>query len=83
MEMIKISCRRVVAEKIPDGGEALKVTITNAGGQSQTGDRTREPVPRIAHSPGPRQTVRVIPIDGLAMPRSHGDHVPSNYDNRK
>jgi hypothetical protein len=44
----KISCRKVVAEKTPDGGETLKVTITNAGGQSQTGDRTREPVLRIA-----------------------------------
>jgi hypothetical protein len=28
----KISCRKVVAEKTPDGGETLKVTITNAGG---------------------------------------------------
>jgi hypothetical protein len=44
----KISCRKVVAEKTPDGGETLKVTITNAGGQSQTGGRTREPVLRIA-----------------------------------
>jgi hypothetical protein len=43
----KISCRKVVAEKTPDGGETLKVTITNAGGQSQTGDRTQEPVFRI------------------------------------
>jgi hypothetical protein len=45
------SCRKVVAEKTPDGGETLKVTITNAGGQSQTGDRTREPVLRIAYGP--------------------------------
>jgi hypothetical protein len=27
-----ISCRKVVDEKTPDGGETLKVTITNAGG---------------------------------------------------
>jgi hypothetical protein len=27
----KISCRKVVAEKTPDGGETLKVTVTNAG----------------------------------------------------
>jgi hypothetical protein len=47
----KISCRKVVAEKTPDGGETLKVTITNAGGQSQIGDRTREPVLRIADAP--------------------------------
>ena len=32
----KISCRKVVAEKTPDGGETLKVTITtsSAGGAS-------------------------------------------------
>jgi hypothetical protein len=33
----KISCRKVVAEKTPSGGETLKDTITNAGGQSQIG----------------------------------------------
>jgi hypothetical protein len=27
----KISCRKVVAEKTPDGGETLKVTITTSG----------------------------------------------------
>ena len=33
----KISCRKVVAKKTPNGGETLKVTITtsNAGGQAQ------------------------------------------------
>ena len=33
----KISCRKVMAEKTPDGGETLKITITNssAGGQAQ------------------------------------------------
>jgi hypothetical protein len=32
----KNSCRKVVAEKTPDGGETLKVTITtsNTGGQA-------------------------------------------------
>jgi hypothetical protein len=30
----RISCMKVVAEKTPDGGKTLKVTITNAGGQS-------------------------------------------------
>jgi hypothetical protein len=31
----RISCRKVVAEKTPDGGETLKVTITtsNVGGK--------------------------------------------------
>jgi hypothetical protein len=47
----RISCRKVVAEKTHDGGETLKVTITNAGGQSQTGGRTREHVLRIADGP--------------------------------
>jgi hypothetical protein len=34
----KISYRKVVAEKTPDGGETLKVTITTSGtgGQAQT-----------------------------------------------
>jgi hypothetical protein len=27
----KISCRKVVAEKTPDGGETIKVTITASG----------------------------------------------------
>jgi hypothetical protein len=44
----RISCRKVVTEKTLNGGETLNVTITNAGGQSQTGGRTREPVLRIA-----------------------------------
>jgi hypothetical protein len=43
----KISCRKVVAEKTPDGGETLKVTITtsDAGGQART--KEQEPVLRI------------------------------------
>jgi hypothetical protein len=42
----KVSCKKVVAEKTPDGGETLKVTITtsSAGGQAQTGRQAREPV---------------------------------------
>jgi hypothetical protein len=50
----RISCRKVVAEKTPDGGETLKVTITtyNAGGQAQTSGRTSEPILRITDSPG-------------------------------
>jgi hypothetical protein len=40
----KSSCRKVVAEKTPDGGETVKVTITkpNVGGQALTGGRARE-----------------------------------------
>jgi hypothetical protein len=47
----KISCRKVVAEKTPDGGETLKVTITtsSAGGQAQT--KGQEPVLRILDGP--------------------------------
>jgi hypothetical protein len=50
----KISCRKVVAEKTPDGGETLKVTITtsSAGGQAQT--KGLEPVLRILDGPTQR-----------------------------
>jgi hypothetical protein len=43
----KISCRKVVAEKTPDGEETLKVTITTSdtGGQART--KEQEPVLRI------------------------------------
>jgi hypothetical protein len=46
----KISCRKVVTEKTPDGGETLKVTITTSGtgGQAQTRGHAREPILRIA-----------------------------------
>jgi hypothetical protein len=49
----KISCRKVVAEKTPDGGETLKVTITacGSGGQTQTGRQAQEPILRIADGP--------------------------------
>jgi hypothetical protein len=46
-ERNKISCRKVVAEKTPDGGETLKVTITTSG----TGGQEQEPVLRISDSP--------------------------------
>jgi hypothetical protein len=38
-ENAKISCKKVVVERTPDGGETLKVTITtsNAGGKAQAG----------------------------------------------
>jgi hypothetical protein len=35
----KISCRKVVAEKTPDGGETLKVTITNSGTGGASADK--------------------------------------------
>jgi hypothetical protein len=62
----KISCRKVVAEKTPDGGETLKVTITNSGtgGQVQTRGHAREPILRIADGPVPRRGRSVTSPDG-------------------
>jgi hypothetical protein len=53
----KVSCRKVVVEKTPDGGETLKVTITasSTGGQAQTGRQLREPMLRITDSPPSRR----------------------------
>jgi hypothetical protein len=53
----KIACRKVVAEKTPDGGETLKVTITSSstGGQVQTRGHAQEPILRIADGPVPRR----------------------------
>jgi hypothetical protein len=53
----KVSCRKVVAEKTPDGGETLKVTITasGTGGQAQTGRQARELVLRITDGPPSRR----------------------------
>jgi hypothetical protein len=95
----KIACRKVVAEKTPNGGETLKVTITNSGtgGQVQTRGHAQEPILRIADGPVPRrgrsrtspdgpghrQTVRSVPADGPATPRNQGDHVPSNHNDQK
>jgi hypothetical protein len=80
----------VVAEKTPDGGETLKVTITNAGGnRKQVAERgnlfyaSRMVRYKDTDGPRPRRTVRVIPVDGPATPRSHGNHVPSNHDDQK
>jgi hypothetical protein len=51
----KNSCRKVVAEKTPHGGETLKITIatSNAGGQAQAqaGNQARVPVLRIVDGP--------------------------------
>jgi hypothetical protein len=79
----KISCRKVVAEKTPDGRETLKVTITTSGtgGQAQTKDK--EPVLRIPDGPGTRRTVRRIPADGPALLKTRNGHVPSNHDDQR
>jgi hypothetical protein len=53
----KISCRKVVAEKTPDGGETLKVTFTTSstGGQAHTKGQDQEPVLRILDGPTHRR----------------------------
>ena len=55
-----------MAEKTPDGGETLKVTITNssAGGQAQTRGYAREPILRIADGPVSRRGRSVTSLDG-------------------
>jgi hypothetical protein len=88
----KVSCRKVVAEKTPDGGETLKVTITasSTGGQAQTGRQSREPILRIVDSPPSRRgrsdalrTVQRTPADGSAMLRTRSGHVPSKHDDQR
>jgi hypothetical protein len=53
----KISSRELVAEKNPDGGETLKVTITTSstGGQAQTKRRAHKPVLCITDGPTSRR----------------------------
>jgi hypothetical protein len=88
----KVSCRKVVAEKTPDGGETLKVTITasSAGGKRRQEDRCRNPCciyRTIRHvgagGPGPHRTVRRAPADGPAVLRTHNGHVLSNHDDQR
>jgi hypothetical protein len=61
-----VSCRKVVTEKTPDGGETLKVTITTSstGGQAQTGRQMQEPVLRIPDGPAHRRGRSGTPPDG-------------------
>jgi hypothetical protein len=86
----KISCRKVVAEKTPDGGETLKVTITTFGTGGKYGPRSRNPCcasrtvrHTSADSPGPHRTVQIIPANGPALLKTHNDHVPSNHDDQR
>jgi hypothetical protein len=60
----KISCRKVVAEKTPDGGETLMVTITTSdtGGQART--KEQEPVLRTADGLTHRRGRSGTPPDG-------------------
>jgi hypothetical protein len=63
-EKHKISCRKVVAEMTPDGGETLKVTITayDAGGQART--KEQEPVLRTPDGRAHRRGWSGTPPDG-------------------
>jgi hypothetical protein len=88
----KISCRKVVAEKTPDGGETLKVTITTSGTgrQAHTKGRSRSPccasrtVRRTgADGPEPRRTVRRILADGPVILKTRNDRIPSNHDDQR
>jgi hypothetical protein len=45
----KVSCRKVVAEKTPDGGETLKVTITASSTGGASADRETVAGTRAAH----------------------------------
>jgi hypothetical protein len=51
----KISCRKVVVKKTPDGGETLKVTITTPGAGGQARTKEQEPVLRISDGPTHRR----------------------------
>jgi hypothetical protein len=61
-----ISCRKVVAEKTPDGGETLKMTIitSGTGGQAQTKGQVQEPVLRISEGSTPRRRQSGTTPDG-------------------
>jgi hypothetical protein len=53
----KISCRKVVAEKTPDGGETLKVTIITSDTGGQVLAKEQEPVLHIPDGPTQARTV--------------------------
>jgi hypothetical protein len=86
----KISCRKVVAEKTPDGGETLKVTITAYVAGGKHGPRSRNPcyAPRTvrhtgADGLGPRRMVWRTSADGPAMFKTRNGHVLSNHDDQR
>jgi hypothetical protein len=72
----RISCRKVVAKKTPDGGETLKVTITTSGigGQAQTRGHVREPILRIADGPVSRRERSVTSPDSLERSSRRSDN---------
>jgi hypothetical protein len=72
----KISCRKVVAEKTPDGGETLKVTITTSStvGQAQTKGQEQEPVLRISDGLTHRRRQSKTTPDGPEKSSRLSDH---------
>jgi hypothetical protein len=70
----KISCRKMVAEKTPDGGETLKVTITTSSvvGQAQT--KEQELVLRISDGPTHKHRRSETTPDGLENSSERSDH---------
>jgi hypothetical protein len=54
-----------VAEKTPDGGETLKVTITTSGTGGQARTKEQEPVLRIPDGPTHRRGWSGTTPDGL------------------
>jgi hypothetical protein len=60
----KISCRKVVEDKTPDGGETLKVTITTSDAGRQARTKEQEPVLRIPDGPTHRRGRSRTTMDG-------------------
>jgi hypothetical protein len=60
----KISCRNVVAEKTPDGGETLKVTITTSDARRQAWTKEQEHVLHIPDGPTHRCGRSGTTLDG-------------------
>ena len=86
-ENIKVSYRKVIAEKILDGGETLKITImtSNVGGRHGKAARcgplfyAPQTVQRAdVEGPRHRWTVRAGQADNLVVPKNNDNHVPSN-----
>jgi hypothetical protein len=64
-ENIKVSSRKVMAEKTLDGGETLKITITtsNVRGQTREGDQAWDTILRIADGPACKRRQSGTPPD--------------------
>jgi hypothetical protein len=64
-ENVKVSCRKVVAEKTPDGGKTLKITITasNVGRQVWVGGQAWAPILHTTDGPTRRCGRSEMPSD--------------------